>query len=61
MMNQLNSAGNHSHFARLLLKQLIQVHSACPYTLVHSHFYIPLHVLGFKFIIMQILDVQRPP
>lgn len=25
MMNQLNSAGNHSHFARLLLKQLIQM------------------------------------
>ncbi|XP_072313743.1 codanin-1 [Eucyclogobius newberryi] len=25
MMNQLNSAGNHSHFARLFLKQLIQM------------------------------------
>uniref|UniRef100_A0A3B4AD38 Codanin-1 C-terminal domain-containing protein n=1 Tax=Periophthalmus magnuspinnatus TaxID=409849 RepID=A0A3B4AD38_9GOBI len=25
MMNQLNSAGNHSHFARLFLKQLVQM------------------------------------
>lgn len=25
MMSQLTSAGNHSHFARLFLKQLIQV------------------------------------
>lgn len=25
MMSQLTSAGNHSHFARLFLKQLVQV------------------------------------